>query len=694
VLADAKAPWGQMFEAAYFTAVADIVAKDPSAARKSAEKAEKWLQAHPAPNAEAAKGTQAAVKMLRYRIAKTEAEVATGPAAKNANEAAIVVLQELLRDRPDLEGIINQQMIARLPDQPDVTKLDVLLLRAMAARGNDEIIKLADQTPDKKILGQAVAAAQELLRREGTQGLTPADAGKYMLRLALFYGRLGMDVEAANTFLNHVDRFKGDPKLSSDVLDNATGVIARLKREKGDDPATQATYIRFLDIATQPPFNRAEFNFEYAFLLLQRNVNAMEAQPAPAARQQMLADAQKAISLFRNAPDDKKLQARFYEMMAHDQLLDLAGDSPGAAAWIARIQVLADEINALVDAAVPNAKDPAALLVLRKYRVRTALLAANLAKHERGQGRAKGLERALTLLANFEQDVQGLPNANALLSEALLMRLEALMELNRPDDALKDLGKFLETRSDEQGLAVVIDMLDALGKEFDEAQQRKDEPRMAELAAHRAKVSRYLVERAAASTRPETRKLLPKYKVFEANSLQEAARLEKDDAKKKQYLADALAIYQAALRETPEDRGLRLAIAFVQFDLADYEAAQTTLAEFLSQHWLGKPMVVGQDGEMRPNHQYWKAMYQLLRGNAELCKRTAAGFGPAVLEDTKTKLMQLYITWGEPGGARWTPKFDALRQEILPGWTAPPLVALPSATQPAATQPAATQPAP
>jgi tetratricopeptide (TPR) repeat protein len=342
---------------------------------------------------------------------------------------------------------------------------------------------------------------------------------------------------------------------------------------------------------------------------------------------------------------------------------------------VKKTQDLAGEVNKILDAQMPSASDEAAQGKLRWFRVRTNLLAADLAKHDRGAERNKSLERALGLLANFEKDVEGVANANNLLGEALFIRVNALMSLKRSDEALANLGKFLETRSGDDGIRIVYEMLESLNKEFQQAEQNKNQGRMAELAGHRAKVSGYLVDRVTRSTNPEVKKLEGKYRMFEAGALQQAAVLEKDEKKREGYLEQAMGIFEEARKTSPGDKGIELNIALVNYDLGKYAEAQPVLVRYLTEGWLGKPRVAvsGPEGErMVDNNQYWDAMYRLLRCNVALANAGAAGYDAAkLMEETKLKLKQLYIQWGTPGGARWGEKFDVLRKEIMAEWEAP-----------------------
>ena len=402
----------------------------------------------------------------------------------------------------------------------------------------------------------------------------------------------------------------------------------------------------------------------------------------------MLASAEKAAALLSQVTDERqKIHARWYEMLAHDQIVDLLPqNSPKLAEHIRRVYDLADEVTKLADAQVQA--NPAEA---RKFKVQTSLLAANLAKHDQGPTREKSLERALALLANFERDVQGMPNASTLLGEALFIRVNALMSLKRSDEALGNLGKFLETRSGDEGIQVVYDMLESLNKELQQAQQDNNEQRIAELAGNRARVSGYLVDRVSKSTNAQVRALLPKYRMFEAGTLQLAASLEKDPAKQAEYLNQALAIFQEAQKANPADRGVELNIALIQYDLGNHRVAQPVLARYLSEGYLGRPRIpaggTSDAGELVDNVQYWDAMHKLLKSNVELANAKAPGYDHAkLLEETQLKLKQLYIQWGEPGGPRFAARFDELRRQILPDWTPPtfPQEADASTTRPTA----------
>jgi len=464
--------------------------------------------------------------------------------------------------------------------------------------------------------------------------------------------------------------------------------------EDTKDRTTAEIYNRFLQIAVNPPFNRNEFAFEYGRLLLERNLDEMKGNYNDAERDRMLSSAQKAADLFRKTPPgERTLHARFFEMMSYDQMIDLNEKSPLMKDWTAKINALADEVNAGVAQAVASAPIGAARDRARLLKVRTSLLVANLAKDDRSADRPKNLQRALDLLASFEQDVQGLPNAANLIGEVLFIRVNALLSLGKTDEAMESLGKYLETKTGDESIRIVYDMLEALNKEFDQAERDKNEARMAELAAHRAKVSGYMVQRVSKTNNAELKKLLPKYEDFEAIALQKAALLEKDPPKKQEYLNSALKIFQNRQKNAPNDRGVQLAIALVQYDMGNYAEAQPVLNELLRDKLLGRPMREEKSADgfrMVPNDGYWDALLKLCWSNVKVSK-VGGEKSAKIMEDTQQYLKQLYITYPQPGGAKWGPKFDLLRQEIIPDWTPPTFTDIPT-TQPAtrpATQPVA-----
>ncbi len=701
VLKSPKATWGQKFEAVYFTAVTDLLDGKPAEARKGKAAVEAWLKSHPPEGdaktaEETKKGVEAAIDMLEYRILSFEADKATGPAKEKANTDAIAVLDRLAKARPDLEGIINEQMMAKLPENPDIKSLNNRLLHALASRGNEELAKPEGQPTDKRAIELAAAAAREIVSRSGKEGVAPEDVENSLLLVAYCQLKLGKTTEAANTFLDFVKQYPRSQNLET-AFDSAMSLTAKLQREQADARSTQEIYVRFLEVATAPPFNRKQFNLEYAQLLLRRNLAAMESDYDDAKRQAMLAQTKKAAALCAAVgnEENRAIYAKFNEMMAIDQMIDLDSRSKEVPARIARMQALAGELNALIEKQSPGATGDQAR-VLKVHKVQANLLVANITKHIEGEGRKAGMEQALALLANFEKDVEGMANADALLGEVRLIRVNFLMALGRASEALADLQKFVETAGD-RGIDVIATMLDALDKDFKQALKNQDIPEATSLAGNRAQVSSFLVERVAASKNEKLRALLPQYKAFQASAnLNAAALLDKNDPKRPKLLESALTVYEPiAATELPEGADAKerervntakLNVGYIHYELGNYLKTRSALADLLAAKTLGTPRSiqgVGAEQVVKWNDSYWGATLKLMWCDVKLVEQKAPGYDEKTLDETRTYLKRLYIQWGEPGGPKWAPEFDKLREALLPGWTPPPLEDAP-ATQPAA----------
>src|SRR5262249_55278646 len=151
---------------------------------------------------------------------------------------------------------------------------------------------------------------------------------------------------------------------------------AKLKQQRPNDPAANEAYNRLLLIAVGPPFYDMAFAEEAGKLLLERNIDAMKGNYSVAQGDQMLSDAQRAAELFRKAPDEKrKIYARFFELMTYDQMLDLAPKSPSVSDWNAKVDQIADEVNALANKVIDNAtSDDDAKGRARGLKVKTSLL--------------------------------------------------------------------------------------------------------------------------------------------------------------------------------------------------------------------------------------------------------------------------------------------------------------------------------
>ena len=649
------------YEARYFAAVNELLAKNVNTAKAHLQELIKWQQRNlPQQDKAARDGAEAAAAMLEYRIKSLEAENAHDPASKKAaNDAAVAVLMNLIQRRPDLRGVIYEQLLPRMEEQADLSKLDPLLLRALVARGEDQLRAPPNQI-DHKALEQALAAAREMASRGGQSGVEPQMADAASLLVGFFLDKLDRKAEAAAALLDYAEKSKqSNLKNATLALDNAQGLIGQLRQRQRDDPAVVALYERFLPVAIAPPFERTQFAFEWARRL---QLNGKYAD---------------AVAAYRTVPanDKRALDARYFELVALTQRLQ---DDPSAAnerpAILADVQRLADEVTRTANAAMSNAPTDEQRRTYRSMLVRTSLLAADLARREQ-----KDPARALKLLENFEQQSQGLPTADALAADAMFIRVQAFMAREQYTEATQELVRLLNKTEGGHGAQIVYNLLEKLNADFDRAQAAGDADQMRVLAKNRAQLSGFLVDWAANNPDPNIKRFTYRYKVFDADTHRRAADLDPDPANRTKGLNEALAKYKAL--ESPEnvelykqsidpgvvdpaapDPQVEFGVALIQFDLGNWQEAAERFSRLLTSRRIGNPVnaVEQEDGETRyvDNDAYWEVVLKLIRCNQKL------GAG---LEESKSFLKQQYITWGDRvGGKRWKDEYAALRKELIP----------------------------
>jgi hypothetical protein len=662
----------QQYEARYFRAVTDVQDRKIADAQKELKDLLAWQQSNLPKDKPTQDGASAAAAMLEYRIDSARAEAAGSPAEKDkANQQAVAVLSNLVKARPDLQGVINELIVTKLPENVELKNLEPLLLGAIVRRGESEVRRGAAEQADQSVLRRAVEAANEIAARSSRGGVDPQLLEQSRLVLPYLLEKLGRDADAASAFLDDAQH-TANLERSTAALDNAQAIIGRLRKLDPDDAATIKVYERFLPIAIAPPFSRTQFAFEYA------------------RRLQQLGKYQQAVEYFHKIPaDDKRqLEARYFEMIATKQLLDtLPGNQPSRGALVSDVQKLADEVVKGA-AAMETSGDARQKSNARSMTVRTRLLAAELARVDE-----KNPSRALSLLENFEESAKGMPNENALLSEALLIRVQSYIALGQNTKATDALVKLLSTREGGQGAAIVYSLLQKLNADFDKAQAAGDRAAMKVLAGNRAALSGFLVDWARNNTDPNIKKFTYRYSVFEADTKHRAAGLEDDPQKRKTELENALKLYTAldspqALAEYQQtlapadaarvtyDPAVARGIAMIQYDLGNFTEAQQRLARLLADGKLGSALIdVDENGQTRTidNDAYWEAVLKLIRANLAL---------GADAENQKNFLKSQYIRWGNHvGGTKWKAEFERLRKELIPDYQ------IESATAPA-TQPA------
>ena len=659
------------YEARYFAAVTELLAKNVNTAKAHLAELVKWQQRNlPQQDQAARQGAEAAAAMLEYRIKSLEADQARDPATKKAaNDAAVAVLMNLIQQRPDLRGVIYEQLLPKMEEQTDLTKLDPLLLRALVARGEDQLRAPPNQL-DRKTLEQALAAAREMANRAGQQGVDPQTADAASLLVGFFLDKLDQKPDAARAFLEYAEKAKSSNlKNATLALDNAQALIGQLRQQQRDDPAVVELYERFLPLAIAPPFARTQFAFEWARRL------QLNGKPA------------EAVAFYRMVPanDKRSLDARYFELVALTQRLD---DAPAneRPAILADVQRLADEVSRGANEALAKAASDEQRQAQRSMLARTSLLAADLARREQ-----KDPARALRLVENFEQQSQGLPNADALAADAMFIRVQAFMAQEKYTEATQELVRLLNKTEGGHGAQIVYNLLEKLNADFDRAQAAGDAAQMRVLAKNRAQLSGFLVGWAENNADPNIKRFTYRYKVFDADTHRRSADLDPDPASRAKGLNDALAKYQSL--ESPEnvelyrqsidpnlvdpaapDPQVEFGVALIHYDLGNWKEAADRFSRLLTSRRIGNPVnaVQQEDGETRyaDNDAYWEVVLKLIRCNQRL------GTG---VEESRSFLKQQYITWGERvGGKKWKGEYETLRNELIPGFDVEPV----AATQP------------
>ncbi len=646
----------QQYEARYFGIVSELLSGNLDNAGKELVELRAWQQSTLPQDAGVQQGVEAAAAMLDYRIASARAAAEKAPAEKKRHdEAAVAVLLGLLKDRPDLESIIFEQLMRSLPENADVSGLDTLLLRALVQKGDEERLKEEGDPVDTATLERAIAAAREMVKRKGSADADLVDAAA--IRLPFFLQKLDRDIPAANAFIDYIEAFPENQQNARIALDNAGSILVQVR--KNPETATTveglALYDRLLPVAIAPPFNRLDLAFEWA------------------RRLQELGRYKEAVDAYRKVPadDSRSLHARFFEMVALKQRLgdDVEQLDPGARQRIvAEIDKLADTVNRQANAALAAASTEDERLNYQSMLVRTALLAADVARRE-----LKDPNRTLAVLDGFEASVKGLARENEMLGEALFLRVQAYMGLNETSKATDALVRLIE-QGGEQGLAVVYNLLMKLNQDLDQARAANDIESMRVLAQNRAALSGFLVDWAEKHRDPNVKANAYSYAVFDAATKQLAANLETDPARKRQLTEETLRIFQA-LQARPEganDPAVMLGLGLSHYALGNYEQARQNLGPLVAERKLGTAKKeITQDGETRlvDNDQYWEATFKLLHSNM-----MAAGDNAEVMASTKAYLGRLYVQWGDQvGGNNWRDEFESLRKELIPDLKVTPL---------------------
>ncbi|HEX8522358.1 MAG TPA: hypothetical protein VF669_08890 [Tepidisphaeraceae bacterium] len=662
----------QQYEARYFSAVCDVLASNELSARAKLEALLKWQDASLPKDKQTQDAADAAAMMLQYRLENLHAATEMAPATKqeSANRARAILL-DLVKRRPDLRGIVLDQLLQKLPSPNDVKKLDTLLLQAILQRADTERLRSESESIDASVLKLGIAAGEELLARRSREQLDLESIDAAALLIPLFQERLGDLLTAATGYLDYITGIGARGPNATLALDAAQSVIGRLRADssRAGSADVQRLYERFLPLAINPPFSRRQLAFEYGRLLQQ---------------QEKYAQAVQALSLV--PPTDPRVAvARFYQLVCtRQQLEEQKLDAPARQKLVQQFSLLTQQVNALAGDALTSAKTDVEKNRWRAILVRTALLDADLSRREQNDPR-----RTLALLENIEQHAKGLTGEETLLASALYTRVQAYMSLGLTDDATRALVQLLEHRNGGEGVSIVYELMQRLNHELDDARAAGEKARMSAIAANRAQLSGFLADWAQKSPDPNIHKYAYRYSVFDAATRHLAAELIEDpvnravtlrsvlDLYKKLESPESLVLYRATLdnpsvASTDSDPAVSLGIGLVSFDLADYPEAQKRLGRLLVDRKLGSPQrTIEENGIERviDNDEYWEATLKLLRSNLALAGQHVDASSVDLRKQTQNHLKQLYVQWGnQTGGKKWHDAFEALRLEIIPSF--------------------------
>jgi hypothetical protein len=646
-----------VFEARCFSVIALLASEDIASAQTALKNAATYQESHFPGD----KDQTAALRLLDFRLLATAADKSAPGAQKDAaNAAAVEALARLVRDFPNLRDAIFRQLAARLPANPDLTKLDPMLLLALVDQGRQTMVTANAAHPaSTDRLQEGAEAAKEILNRQAAGNFPRAEAADASFLLGIFQEDLGQKEIAVDSLLNHILRFGSDPRAHADVaLERARSIIGELRQATPSDPGVQRLEERFLPIAINPPFNRREFSLQYAASLFAES------------------KWKEAIQYYRMVPEteppSRLLVARYGEMVALKNLLE---STPGLKAerkqqWMDQIQTLAQGVNSLATDVINSSAPATEKLRAKSTLARMSLIAADITRRQHSDPK-----RVLQLLDGFEESVKDLPDAKSLISGALFLRVQADMQLGRNDEATKTLVKYLSTTNANEGAQTVHDLLAILNTELDEARrQGESESHIRQLADNRAMLSGFLVKWAADSNDGKIHSYAYVYGRFDADTKRLAAELEADPAARERDLTAAMELYKqlqspanVALYKAGLDAGadkdypdplVTLGIGLIAYDQGDCHMVKATLGRLIQDEKLGEN-----------NDQYWEAAYKLLDCMHTLAKGKDPGTSDA---DVAKSLKVLYLIWrDQTGGAKYHEKFEELRKEVLPGWVVP-----------------------
>lgn len=668
----------EIFDAHYFRTVTEIQDRDFAEARAQLARFEEWFAKQAMPD------RRPLMMVLEYRLEDAAAQY--GPVAQRgaAEARASKLLVDLVEQHEEYRSIVTEQLLSRIEAKSDLAAMPPLLLDALVDRGRAEAAVLAQRQAKREsglttgpaaatgpeadiaVIERGIAAAEELARRSaaGDVQVDPASLARNAFLRGLMLDILGRKLEAAEAFVAFEQVKGAEAQHKIAAFRRALGIIEDLKSQQPD----RATLVRIdalegrlLPLLVGPPVNDKSRAFDLANRL------------------HRLGQLEEAAGYYRQVPpsDPRAIDAAYLLVLAENaRLAEMNPSSPRRAAVAHELPRLGEQALAQLQDAMSK-RDGEARQAYRERVARVKVILARLAMAE-----DRDAQKALLHLIDIEEDVEGLSEAEEILSAALPLRFQATAMAGKIDEATADLLALLERSDAQRGLSYIAQFRETLNRAMREAEQRGDDLAKWQLMQTRAAVTPRLVRWIEQKNDPEYQKYVYNFRRFDAETQHQAALLATDkqdratrlrralDAYKALGSADNLARYRELLESlSPEerssvdyDRDVVFAVASIHYELGEYDDARSFYGRLLADRALGNATkTVQQDGTARqvPNDEFWELHLKFMRANLKL------GNPP---EPMRQQLRNLDAVYGDSvGGNAWRGEFAVLKAELLSG---------------------------
>jgi tetratricopeptide (TPR) repeat protein len=438
-------------------------------------------------------------------------------------------------------------------------------------------------------------------------------------------------------------------------MTNAEALVGELRKADLEDQETRKLYDRFLPLAINPPYNEKRFALSYARLLFQEK------------------DFLKSIEYFQQVDEKDKnyAEAQYFQLLASSLAL---GEPKLSAEDHKQMATGILDLVGKIDGFFKSAPDDATKKKYLEWVVVADQIAADQARQS-----LKDPAKSLQILDGFEDRIKGAKDEKAADLNVMRLRVSDYLAMKKVDDATQTLAKVLKV-DPAAGLALLGDVLKAVGHEKDEAQIAGNTAEVKTLAADQAILSGFMLE--SVEKDPKLADRVASFRLYDANSKREAAELVDDPTARKAGLEAALKQYELLHSQNLDvgtDTAALQGIGLAQYDLGNYADAFKALQPLVDGKKVGNPMEeVIENGVSvtRENTAYWEANYKYYRAALEMFK--ASPHDKAALDVAQVARRQVvnrFIIFGDKtGGAKYHDDFVKLKDEmgsVLPATATP-----------------------